>query len=630
MITIKKYIKDNKHLLFTFVGLLFTLIIYSTFAFCFATAGFAYVLNSLSTLSTEFWAGKAIDGLYHFGPATFNLFVTHFPTINFLTGITVWSGVAGLGALYTADVYYNRYYILNKYAESIKFVGSALDGLRWLFPNLKFNGEYVPIARPVLERIVPKGWLFPQEVEKIIEREVEVLRYRDRPQLQYLHKKLDKIERSIVFINDNSDFHNKILREMHDISFLSNQSIGEDCTFIVKGQELPVFLSDILKLELKDVGITRPLGFTPGSAIRVARNPSTLLTYLYGGSSALTKRETKLFGVYSEHQSVELNIDFFKSKYPKIYLLLKTKQESLANKSVTLNIGYEKVGRGVLSGSRIAPDSFTLEYSENGELQRVALDTEIEAFYDTSMNAEKLLLQQLTDEVRGFIYTNSNSEIDDYLEKRLETETLINKTKDLIGVEEYLRRKREMVSSYRETIQPPTILEASTGALEEKENETESLQTTGTQTDIITPLSIGSVGLVATLTQLPLDQAFLVLNHILGLAEFQPLLNNAESVYALAQLYENNGMDVPELLQNYVNTHRINVQESYSFIGTAIDSYDLYKPYIYPAISFIGLGVLTLGSAYLIWRYTGDSSAFVQQKEIMENTVSSVLDKMID
>lgn len=630
MITIKKYIKDNKHLLFTFVGLFFTVIIYSTLAFCFPTAGFAYVLNSFSTLSTEFWAGKAIDGLYLFGPATFNLFVTHFPTINFLTGITVWSGVAGLGALYTADVYYNRYYILNKYAESVKFVGSALNGLRWLFPNLKFNGEYVPIARPVLERIVPKGWFFPQEVEKIIEREVEVLRYRDRPQLQYLHNKLDKIERSIVFINDNSDFHNKILREMHDIRFLSNQSIGEDCTFIVKGQELPVFLSDILKLELKNVGITRPLAFTPGSAIRVARNPSTLLTYLYGGSSALTKRETKLYGVYSEHQSVELNIDFFKCKYPKIYLLLKTKQESLANKSVTLNIGYEKVGRGVLSGSKIAPDSFTLEYSENGELQCVALDAEIEAFYDSSMNAEKLLLQQLTDEVRGFIYTNSNSEIDDYLERRLETETLINKTKDLIGVEEYLRRKREMVSSYRETIQPPTVLEVSAGTLEEKENETESLQTAGTQTDIITPLSIGSVGLVATLTQLPLDQTFLVLNHILGLAEFQPLLNNAESVYALAQLYENNGLDVPEILQNYVNTHRINVQESYSFIGTAIDSYDLYKPYIYPAISFIGIGVLTLGSAYLIWKYTGDSSAFVQQKELMENTVSSVLDKMID
>src|SRR5690606_35497983 len=96
--------------------------------------------------------------------------------------------------------------------------------------------------------------------------------------------------------------------------------------------------------------------------------------------------------------------------------------------SVTLNIGYKNIGRGVLGTQKIDPNLFTLEYLENGVSIRKPILSEIEAFFDISMRSEKDMLQQLTAEVRGFIYNNTNSEIDAYLEQRLQTDVLINKS----------------------------------------------------------------------------------------------------------------------------------------------------------------------------------------------------------
>lgn len=629
MLNLKNYIQCNKHFFFPLVGILLIFGVYNSISYC--IPGLAFVLNTLTGLSTEFWTGKAIDGLYRFGPAILSATITHFPTINFLTGVAVWTSIGGVSALYTLEIFSNRYYILNKYAESITLVRWTLNGVRFIWPSTRFDADYKHFVKPAFEYILPKGWIFPQEIEKPVIVEKEIIHYKDRPQLKYLHNKLDQIERSVFFINDNSDFHNKILREMNDLSVISNQYIHEDCAFLERSGTTPEFISNLLQIEVRYANFNHKPQSMVGEVLQAFRYPTTFMQNSFDHVRRRTL-DIKFFGKYDGCDPVALNQDYFKAKYPKMYLLLKNKMSTVIGnqiydeKSITLNVAYKNVGRGILSTPKIDPESFTLEYIENGSTVTIPINDEIEMFYDSSMNAEKAFLQELTDEVRGFIYSNTNSEIDDYLVKRLQTETLINKSKDLISIEEYIHRKRDMASTFREIIQP-----VDSGTEEEKGSELED--TTGiteTQTDLLTPLSIGSVGLVASLTQLPLDQVFLILNHILGLGEFEPLINNAETVYMLTQLYENNGLQVPEILQNYVQTREAIISEPNSFVDMTWGTFEAIRPYIIPTISTIGLGMLVLGSSYLIWKYTGDSSIVVHQKEIIKGSVTSVLDQMID
>lgn len=632
MIKLKQYINNNKQLLIIFLGMFGFLFLHNT-AYCDLSFFQKWYQNTENYFLNLTWQKAISDPIE-------------------ITKSLGWVSIGAIGSLYAFEWIWNIRLLASKALYDFTPLGVLDDiggkGASWfLFRNtsgpLKYVIDNVPYEE-ILPLYLARKHAFPylfiqpkpnikieiREVEKIVTQTVEkeVVRFKDRSQLKYLHNKLDKIERSVFFINDNSDFHNKITQEMQNLTALSNQSIHEETTFVAKGQDFPEYLTDILKIEIKHVNVTPPLRPTPGTFYRVLRNPDTLLSHIYGGSYVPGKYETRLYGKYNEHTAVQLNVDVFKEKYPKIYLLLTSKlstiMQTYPNSSVTLNIGYQKVGRGIISGSKIDPALFTLEYPEGGSLITAPINPEIETFYDTSLRDEKTLLQELTAEVRGFIYSNTNSEIDDYLVDRLQTETLINKSKDLIDIEEYIRKKREMASTFREVQQPVSIEEEKTS---ESEN---TAVTTETQTDILAPLSVGSLGVVATLTQLPLDQIFVALNHILGIAEFQPLLNNPETVYALTQLYENNGLQVPEILQNYTQTSSTVLPEPTNIIAIKSGTIESIKPYIIPTISVIGLGILTLGSAYIVWKYTGDSSVFVQQKEVLDNSLSTVLGKMID
>jgi len=259
------------------------------------------------------------------------------------------------------------------------------------------------------------------------------------------------LNKVFFFINDNSNFSNLIMQEMNNFNKISNQIIREDCEFTAKNQDLPDYLSHISKIELKYFNVTQPMGPTLGTMIRLIQNPGrTMLNIMEE-----PRFETRLFAVYDEHSNVQLNLDFFKTNYPKVYLLLNNKMLALRNNvlqetSVSLNVSYRNSGRGIFSANKIDPNGFTLEYLENGNLVKKSILPEIEAYFDISMRAEKESLQQLIAEVRGFILDNTNSEIDVYLERRLQTDVLISKSKDLMELELYIKAKRERPLTYRE------------------------------------------------------------------------------------------------------------------------------------------------------------------------------------
>lgn len=463
MLKLKQYLNHNKSILLIYFGIFLSFSLYTTISYC-LPGFFLPAITYFSAIRPEFWAGKAIDSFIYYSPWVLNKTIEYAPAITFYTGVFTLGSIGGIGLLYTGEFIYNRNYIINKYLESTPIVGHALKGYKYLFTKPQDNPEYVHVVKNIIDYVglLPKSKVEIREVEKLVTQTVEkpVVSFRDRSQLRFLHNKLDQIEHSVLFINDNSNFYNLIVQEMKNLSNISNQLIREDCEFIAKNQELPNFLSNLTKIKIQYVDVSVPIRSTLGSLIRIARNPGA---YVYGAHNQ-PRFEIQLFGEYLEHTTVQLNKEFFKTNYPKIYLLLENKFLTVRNLeryrdiSITLNIGYKNVGRGIFGAQKIEPSLFSLEYPENGSLVVKPIMPEIEAFFDISMRTEKETIQQLTAEVRGFILDNTNSEIDVYLERRLQTDALINKSKDLMELELYIKAKRARPVSFR-TSEPVSLQE---------------------------------------------------------------------------------------------------------------------------------------------------------------------------
>lgn len=454
MIKIKQYIKNNKQLLLIYAIMALFLIIQNK-VYC-MPGFFLPAITYFSGISPEFWANKAIDSLIFYSPLIYNKTIEYAPIITFYTGAFTLCSFGGVGLLYTGEFIYNRNYIINKYLESTPIVGHALKGYKYLFVKEQTNPQYVHVVKDLVNYIglLPKPKIEIREVEKLVVQTIEkpVVSYRDRPQLLFLHNKLDSIEQSVVFINDNSNFYNIITQEMQKLDVLSNQSRFSDEIFVAQNQEIARFLSNILKIEYKYADFSVPMRTTVGTIIRTFQNPNLAMARIYGYQDPF---EVRLFAHYSEQNNVQLDLEKFKEAYPKIFLLLERKALAVRGVdphkevSMCLNVGYKNTGRGFLSSQKIDPNLFTIEFVENGNNVIKPILPEIEAFFDISMRAEKEILQHLIAEVRGFILDNTNSEIDEYLAQRLQTDVLINKSKDLMELDLYVKAKRERPVNYR-------------------------------------------------------------------------------------------------------------------------------------------------------------------------------------